>query len=148
MIGYGWYGCTGSANHGPANIPYPGYHVRDPPRAREWDMDLGEPTGACNETGSDTGIFSRASILCEHLLLRSCCGLSQRNCVSNLRDAGDWGKAAVTWDCNKGAGDIAMKAGFESEHTNPTKAGKGAWEIEYAAAAVAAAAASEERQLR
>ena len=59
MIGYGWYGCTGSANHGPANIPYPGYHIRDPPRAREWDMDFGEPTGACNETGGDTGIFSR-----------------------------------------------------------------------------------------
>ena len=55
---------------------------------------------------------------------------------------------AVTWECNKGAGDIAMKAGFESEHTSPTKAGKGAWEIEYAAAAAAAAAASEERQLR
>ena len=69
-------------------------------------MDFGEPAGVCQETGSDTGVFSRA-----------------------------WGKATVTWDCASGKGDIKMKAGFEGEYAAPSKTGKGAWELEYAAQA-------------
>jgi len=99
MLGYSWYGCTGSAAHGGASSP-------DPPRATEWDMDFGEPSGACKETAADSGVFTR-----------------------------DWGKATVSWDCAKGkaGGDIKMKSGYESEYSSPSKAGKGAWELEYAA---------------
>ena len=98
MLGYGWYGCTGSANHGPGNIPYPGYHTRDPPRATEWDVDFGEPPAACKETVAGSGKFSR-----------------------------DWGKATVTWDCATNEGNIRMKAGFEHELANPPPKGKAAW---------------------
>jgi hypothetical protein len=37
MLGYSWYGCTGSAAaHGAASP--------DPPRATEWDVDFGAPS--------------------------------------------------------------------------------------------------------
>lgn len=52
MIGYSWYGCTGSAASGGAASP-------DPPRAKEWDVDYGAPTEVCSETGADTGVFTR-----------------------------------------------------------------------------------------
>jgi len=53
MLGYSWYGCTGSANAKGGASP-------DPPRAKEWDMDFGgAPTAACAETGANTGVFSR-----------------------------------------------------------------------------------------
>ena len=63
-------------------------------------------SGACKETAADSGVFTR-----------------------------DWGKATVSWDCAKGeaGGDIKMKSGYESEYSSPSKAGKGAWELEYAA---------------
>ena len=50
MLGYSWYGCTGSAMHGGGASP-------DPPRATEWDVDFGEPTAACTSSGD--GKFSR-----------------------------------------------------------------------------------------
>ena len=70
------------------------------PRAKEWDVDFGDPpTAACKENTSGSGIFSR-----------------------------EYGKATVSWDCNKGVGDIAkMKAGFEAELVNPPLKGKSAW---------------------
>ena len=70
-------------------------------RAEEWDVDFGDPpTAACKETTSGSGIFSR-----------------------------EYGKATtVSWDCNKGVGDIKMKAaGFEAELVNPPLKGKSAW---------------------
>lgn len=91
MLGYSWYGCTGSAMHGGGASP-------DPPRATEWDVDFGEPTAACSETSSGSGVFSR-----------------------------EWGKATVQWDCTKGEGEIKMKAGFEDELVNPPRAGLSAW---------------------
>ena len=63
------------------------------------DVDFGAaPTAACKETASGSGIFSR-----------------------------EYGKATVTWDCNKGQGDITMKAGYEWELENPPLRGKSAW---------------------
>merc|ERR1740117_413503 len=51
MLGYSWYGCTGSASAGGGASP-------DPPRAKEWDVDFGAaPTAACKETASGSGIF-------------------------------------------------------------------------------------------
>ena len=91
MLGYSWYGCTGSAMAGGGASP-------DPPRATEWDVDFGEPTAACKETTSGSGIFSR-----------------------------EWGKATVQWDCNKGEGDITMKAGYENELVNPPLENLAAW---------------------
>ena len=90
MLGYSWYGCTGSAMHGGGASP-------DPPRATEWDVDFGEPTGPCKQS-STTGVFER-----------------------------EWGKATVSWDCNAGKGDIKMKAGFEHELAQPAFKGKTAW---------------------
>lgn len=72
MLGYSWYGCTGSANHGGGASP-------DPPRAQEWDMDFGEPSAPCKDSG-DGVHFVR-----------------------------EWSKATVTWDCASGKGDIKMK---------------------------------------
>ena len=40
VCGLGRYGCTGSANDHGAASP-------DPPRAKEWDMDFGEPASQC-----------------------------------------------------------------------------------------------------
>merc|ERR1740130_497852 len=42
MLGYSWYGCTGSAMHGGGASP-------DPPRATEWDMDFGQPASPRHE---------------------------------------------------------------------------------------------------
>merc|ERR1711907_491783 len=91
MLGYSWYGCTGSAMHGGGASP-------DPPRATEWDVDFGEPSGPCAPSSDERGVFTR-----------------------------DWGKATVSWDCRKGIGDIKMKAGFEEELLNPPLAGLSAW---------------------
>jgi hypothetical protein len=52
MLGYSWYGCTGSAAAGGGASP-------DPPRATEWDVDFGEPSAPCKETAAGSGIFSR-----------------------------------------------------------------------------------------
>jgi endo-1,4-beta-xylanase len=97
MLGYSWYGCTGSANDG-GKGRYPGYHDHDPPRAMEWDVDFGEPSGPCKETAAGSGRFSR-----------------------------NWGRATVTWDCATNHGDIEMKAGFERELADPPLKGKAAW---------------------
>ena len=66
MLGYSWSGCTS------------GEQMR--PRAKEWDMEFGEPAGACAETGKGTGVFERS-----------------------------YSKASVQWDCNAGHGSIIPK---------------------------------------
>merc|ERR1712039_178209 len=66
ILGYSWCGCTN------------GEQAR--PRAKEWDMDFGEPAdggAACAETGEDTGVFERK-----------------------------YSKATVQWDCASGHGKI------------------------------------------
>ncbi len=72
MLGYSWCGCTN------------GEQMR--PRAKEWDMEFGEPIGArgtstaCVETGTNTGVFRR-----------------------------EYTKATVEWDCGTGHGTITPK---------------------------------------
>jgi hypothetical protein len=67
MLGYSWCGCTN------------GEEMR--PRAAEWDEDFGSPTdGACTETASGSGVYTRA-----------------------------YSKATVTWDCNAMHGKIHPK---------------------------------------
>jgi hypothetical protein len=51
MLGYTWYGCTGSAAAGGGASP-------DPPRAKEWDMDFGTPAKPCAKA-EDGNTFSR-----------------------------------------------------------------------------------------
>ncbi len=65
MLGYSWYGCT----NGDAA----------PNRAKEWDMDFGVPSGTCQETGENTGVFSRT-----------------------------YSKATVEWDCHAAEGKITQ----------------------------------------
>jgi len=57
MLGYSWYGCTGSAAAGGGASP-------DPPRATQWDMDLGVPAGACKSAGGGkfTRSYSKATV--------------------------------------------------------------------------------------
>jgi hypothetical protein len=50
------------------------------PRAKEWDMEFGEPAAACAETGEGTGVFER-----------------------------HYSKALVEWDCDAGHGKITPK---------------------------------------
>ena len=51
------------------------------PRAAEWDIEFGEPTGgACAETGGGTGVFTR-----------------------------EYSGASVQWDCSAGRGKITRK---------------------------------------
>ena len=72
----------------------------DPPRATEWDVDFGSPSGSCKASSAD-GVFTR-----------------------------DWTKATVTWDCATNKGEIKMKPGFEHELESPPLAGRPAWDIE------------------
>jgi hypothetical protein len=85
MLGYSWYGCTGSAMHHPARaldrraywiaVPkelrarrvnrygctgsamHGGGASPDPPRATEWDVDFGTPGAACHETSAGSGVY-------------------------------------------------------------------------------------------
>ena len=67
MLGYSWYGCTNGDEA--------------PLRAKEWDEDFGTPTGPCEETGADTGVFERK-----------------------------WTKATVQWDCAAAKGTITRSS--------------------------------------
>jgi len=50
------------------------------PRPDLWDRDYGTPVGRCDESGTNTGIFTR-----------------------------EWTKASVSWNCNTGEGGIKLK---------------------------------------
>ena len=78
MLGYSWCGCTN------------GEEMR--PRAKEWDMEFGEPTaGACAETGKGTGVFERS-----------------------------YSRALVQWDCNAGHGRITPKQPAHTQPNIPS----------------------------
>ncbi len=67
LLGYSWFGCTNGQTQNP--------------RAKEWDMDFGEPVDPyCHQVGT-SGVWTR-----------------------------QWSKAAVTWDCNAGHGQITPSA--------------------------------------
>ena len=66
LIGYSWFGCTDGD--------------RQNPRAPEWDVDYGEPSGPCAETAAGSGTFAR-----------------------------NWTNAVVSWDCAAQHGRIVGK---------------------------------------
>lgn len=71
-IGYDYRGCKSQ--------PYP--------RPEEWDVDYGEPAGACAETSSASKVFERS-----------------------------WTRARVRWDCNVGRGAITMMPESQTAQT-------------------------------
>ena len=95
MLGYSWYGCTGSAAaHGAASP--------DPPRATEWDVDFGAPSDKRERifpAGEPLGAAVQGPRIEPRLTRTRAAGEPAMACKETAEGSGifqrEWGKATV-----------------------------------------------------